>query len=458
MKKILFALLACALLANAQNKNFRFAWLTDTHVGSETGAEDLRRSVRDINRMKDIAFVIHSGDVTEMGSTSELILAKSILDSLRVPYYIVPGNHDVKWSESGCSTFPRLWKDDKFTFEYAGVRFIGCASGPNMRQGDGHVPEEDVRWFDRLVTRLKTKPTPVIFINHYPLDEGLDNWYEITDRLRHVRTIAALCGHGHANRALEFEGLPGVMGRSNLRAKNAVGGYTIVSVRKDSLTFSERTPDVEHAAPGAGASEAVPNAMKEWHAIANDPARALSTLSRTYKRPDYSVNTVYKNVREVWKVSTGFTIGSSPAVAAQTVIVGNNKGAIEGYMLSSGKKKWSIQTKGSVYSTAAVAEGAGQEAANTARIVVGSSEGALYCIDPGRGRILWKHEARGPIVASPAISGDTVFCGASDGTFRALSLRSGRTFWEYPDVSGFVESTPLIYQNRVIFGAWDSYL
>ncbi|MGE5314327.1 MAG: PQQ-binding-like beta-propeller repeat protein, partial [Acidobacteriota bacterium] len=40
----------------------------------------------------------------------------------------------------------------------------------------------------------------------------------------------------------------------------------------------------------------------------------------------------------------------------------------------------------------------------------------------------------------------------------ALSLRSGRTFWEYPDVSGFVESTPLIYQNRVIFGAWDSYL
>jgi len=36
---------------------------------------------------------------------------------------------------------------------------------------------------------------PVSFSNHYPIDNGLDNWYEITDRLRNYNTWAILCGH-----------------------------------------------------------------------------------------------------------------------------------------------------------------------------------------------------------------------------------------------------------------------
>ena len=42
--------------ASAQTQNFRFAWLSDTHVGSATSEEDLRRSMHDINAMNDIVF------------------------------------------------------------------------------------------------------------------------------------------------------------------------------------------------------------------------------------------------------------------------------------------------------------------------------------------------------------------------------------------------------------------
>jgi hypothetical protein len=86
----------------------------------------------------------------------------------------------------------------------------------------------------------------VIFLNHYPINDALDNWYEAIDRLKQHNTLAILCGHGHSNHALNFEGIPGVMGRSNLRAKAAYGGYNLVDVRTDSMVFSERTPGITH--------------------------------------------------------------------------------------------------------------------------------------------------------------------------------------------------------------------
>ncbi len=116
-------------------QQFRFAWLSDTHVGSSTGAADLGISVHDINAMDNISFVLVSGDITEMGFDSQLDLAKVYLDSLKKPYYIIPGNHDTKWSPSGCTKFLSLWGRDRFVFEFRGFRFVGMHEGPIMKNG-----------------------------------------------------------------------------------------------------------------------------------------------------------------------------------------------------------------------------------------------------------------------------------------------------------------------------------
>src|SRR5438067_12108114 len=108
MRKILFLLLTLAVLAvNAQIKPFRFAFLSDTHIGSPDGKaeEDLKRSIRDINSRNDIDFVVITGDITELGTDSELRRAKNMFDSLNAAWYIIPGNHDDGWSESGGMSF-----------------------------------------------------------------------------------------------------------------------------------------------------------------------------------------------------------------------------------------------------------------------------------------------------------------------------------------------------------------
>ena len=418
----------------AQTQSFRFAWLSDTHVGSATAEEDLRRSMRDINSMNDIAFTILSGDITELGWNDQFRLAKTILDSLKKPYFITPGNHDTKWSESGCTEFSKIWGSDKFVFEHGGFRFIGLHEGPIMKMGDGHFPPEDLRWRDSVHAHLPDKNQPLIFVTHYPLDNGLDNWYELSERAKRFNTQAVLVGHGHGNKAYTFEGIPGTMGRSNLRARQSVGGYTIVDMRNDTMFFSERTPGKETALPW----RTIPLVK---HQYGSDSAK--------YDRPDFSINKKFTSVHVLWKYESGYTIASTPAVAGNLVVVGNSSGAVECLSLDKGTRLWGFSTGATVYSTPQIADG---------KVVFGSSDKNIYCLNPSSGKFLWKVTTGASVVAAPSIENGIVYIGGSDGKFRAIDLSSGKVKWTFEGVGAFVETKPLLYRGKVIFGAWDTYL
>ena len=436
MKKplLLCLFIFLAFITQAQFKPFRFAFISDTHIGSPNGGaeEDLRRTVRDINAMKDIAFVVITGDITELGTNEEIRLAKQILDSLNVPWYIIPGNHDTGWSESGGVMFTNVFGSDKFSFEYNGIRFLGCASGPYVRMSDGHVPRDAVNWLDKELNKVK-KDQPVIFLNHYPLDNGLDNWYEVTDRLRQYNTWIALCGHGHANKAMNFEGIPGVMGRSNLRAKAPVGGYNLVDVRSDSMIFSEKKPGTD--------------SMKKWTAVA--PGVKNYEKEHGFPRPDYRMNDTFSLVKRSWTIASEANIISTPAVAGQKVFVGNQNGKMACYNLENGKEIWRFNTKGAIFSSPVVS---GQT------VIFGSGDGSIYCLDVKKGKLLWRNETGTAVLGSPLVNGDTVFIGGSDHTFRALNVNTGKNIWTFNELGGPVVSTPLLYDGKIIFGAWDRNL
>src|SRR5437868_2840523 len=107
MKPFFTLFLFFAIAAKAQE--FKFAHVSDTHIGNATAAEDLSRTVKSINNDSSISFVVLTGDITEFGSDEEIIEAKKILDSLNKPWHIIPGNHDANWSESGSNTFKKVF-------------------------------------------------------------------------------------------------------------------------------------------------------------------------------------------------------------------------------------------------------------------------------------------------------------------------------------------------------------
>jgi outer membrane protein assembly factor BamB len=441
MKKgILFscfvALAICLYGQDSRIKPFRFAFLSDTHIGSPNGnaEEDLRRTVADINAMSDIAFVVITGDITELGTNEELRLAKSIFDQLKPPYHIIPGNHDSGWSESGGVMFSTVFGYDNFSFDYGGVRFLGCPSGPYVRMSDGHIPRSSIRWLDEELKKLdQDTGQPVIFLNHYPIDEGLDNWYEITERFKRRNTLAILCGHGHANKAMNFEDIPGVMGRSNLRAKAAVGGYNLVDIKPDSIIFTERRPGVE--------------TLKAWTGVKIGPKNY--DLTAKPKRPDYSLNQSFPAVTEKWRYAAQANVISTPVVTESLVIFGDQDGKVVALSLDKGKQEWTFKAGASIFSSPAEAKG---------NIVFGSADYKVYCLDSKKGKLKWYYTTDAAVLGSPLISGDTVFIGGSDHSFIALELQTGKLIWKFNGLQGPVVSTPVAYKNNIIFGAWDRNL
>jgi outer membrane protein assembly factor BamB/predicted phosphodiesterase len=441
---LILVMLAAAVPACSRGP-LRFAWLSDTHVGSDRGADDVRAAVADINATKGLSFILVTGDITEMGSFEEFRQAKSILDGLRLPYHIIPGNHDTKWSESGATDFPRLWGSDRFVFSSGGFRFIGLAQGPVMRMGDGHWAPQDVRWLDKLLAEKDAKDKPTVFVTHYPLDESIANWYVVLDKLKTVPAAVVLVGHGHRNRVMDFEGVPGVMSRSILGTRDVAPGYTVVEIGAKAMTFSERT-----------GSKTLP----PWHTIELDKSRA-PTAAGVWEtgaeegkagpppRPDFSVNGLYPNVRVRWQYDTGWTIASSAAVYGETVIVGDASGAVRALRIADGSAAWKFHSGGPVYSTPDVGGG---------RVVFGATDGSVYALDAATGKPIWKVATGRPVVACPRIADGIVFIGSSDSVFRALDLVTGQAVWSHEGIEGFVETRPLVADGKVVFGAWDGRL
>ncbi len=426
----LFLFFLYFFLIQAQAQTFRFAHVTDTHVGGSTGAEDLIRTVDDINRQTDLDFVILSGDVTEFGSEKELLEAKSILSKLNKPCYTIPGNHDSKWSESGNNDFVRIFGAESFSFEKNGFLFVGTASGPNMRMAPGLVPREQIVFLESIMKNMKDPKQPIIFINHYPLDESLSNWYEVIDLLKTRNVQVSLLGHGHTNKLFDFEGIPGVMGRSNLRAKNEIGGYNIVTITQDTMYYAERTPGVKTLPVWCK----VPLGLKEYQ-----------QEQRKWPRPDFSMNEKYPQVKVKWQFQESSDIGTGISVSGKLAVYANTKGEIVAVQQKSGKTIWRFSTSGKVYSTPAI---------NDDLVVCASTDNNIYCMKLKTGKLVWKFETGKPIVASPVINHETVFIGSSEGVFRAIDLKTGKPKWQFDEVKNFVESKPLIYENAVYFGSW----
>jgi outer membrane protein assembly factor BamB len=425
---LVFTLLVPVLVLG--QSGFSFAQISDIHVGSSTGADDLRRAVTDINENDSIRFVILTGDITEFGADQEYVLAKRILDSLNKPLHVIPGNHDANWSESGGNTVITTFGAQTCTFTYGGYRFLGTACGPFMRMGPGQIPREDILWLKTQLAEMKDTSMPVIFLNHYPMDSSLNNWYEAIDLLKTRNIQLIICGHGHTDHRYTFEGIPGVMGRSTLRGAAPVGGYNIVTISGDTAYFRERIPGVATHAPWTTA------ALYNHH---------FAGEKQSYPRPDFGVNHDYPRIRTRWQYEDKSDIGAGVARSGNLLFSTDTWGDLYALRRRSGRVKWRFHTGGKIYAT---------PAASRSAVVVTSSDHKIYCVEASTGRLRWSYTTAKPDVATPLIHGDTVFVGGSDGHFRALDLRTGKVLWDFDKVRGFMVSKPLRYGGKLYFGCW----
>ena len=415
-------------------QDMTFALLTDTHISknNKAPAEALQEVIKEVNSNPQIEFVLISGDISEEGDFTSLKAAKDLIEGLNKPYYVIPGNHETKWTESGMTDFGKIFGYERFKYEHKGLLFLGFNTGPLIRMADGHVAPQDITWLKEELSKVGDKQ-PVILVTHYPLLAGdVDNWYEVTDVVRKYNIKTFLGGHYHRNKLFDYDGIPGVINRSTQKDKDGKPGYSIIEIVNDSLFVSEKRVGLD----------ALP-----WAKLAMETSYSLEPNASL--KPDFSVNEEYPEVQSVWMNKTGVGIYSSPVLYRKSLFVADDLGYLSSYRAKDGKLEWKMQTGHRILGTPDVSQDV---------VVLGSADHFIYGVNAKNGKLLWKVKANAPVLGAVTIHNGVAFIGASDGCFRAIDIKTGNVIWNYDAVKGYIETKPLVHDGKVIFGAWDNTL
>ena len=414
---------------------FSFALLTDLHISTSNPKpmEDLQRSIADINQQSNIEFVVVTGDLTESGDRASIEAVKAALDGLNVPFYAASGNHETTWSESGVMDFTRVFGDSRFAFSHNGMYFIGFNSGPVIRMADGHVAPQDIAWLRHNLDSVSAVgDAPIFVFTHYPLRNGdVDNWYDVTDVLRQHNVQCLMGGHYHRNLLFDCDGIADVLNRSNLRDKDNVNGYSIITVT-DSIRFHEK-----RIGENAQHWLSLPFGTKNYGP------------SNESLRPDFSVNKNYKNVRRLWHKALQGGIYSTPVTDGKHLFVGDDVGGMYSLDLKSGKTNWIFSTGMRIVGSPAVSEGV---------LVFGSANYNIYGLNATTGKELWHITTNQAVMGAATIHDGVAYIGGGDGRMFAIDIHTGKIKWSFDQLKNYVLTRPLIYRDKLYFGCWDTYL
>lgn len=417
--------LAFAICANAQNA--KFTLLTDIHVtpGNEN-EKQLDKAIDEING-NDSEFVILSGDLTNEGSDEQLLNVKRILDRLKKPIYVIPGNHENNWSQSATKTFCDIWGDDKFVFESDSLIFIGINCGPFMKMGDGHIKQEDLSWLDQELSTRCTPGKRVVSINHYPIKDDLDNWQEYVAILQKYPTIVHICGHYHIYDKYKGGDIDAIICRAlDMTGRNGGYGYSVISVTPDSVQVYDKV---------------IGNPAKLQMAF------RTKTSHPTFKPTKSDKNTVPKgfSVRRIYQDEA--SIFTRIAADSDNIYFGNSLGYAKAVSIDSGTVKWSLKTEAAIFSRPAVA---------SQYIIIPTADKRIIWADKATGRVIRANESNGPYVADGIIKGDRLYQGGYK-KFECWNVNTGNLCWT-TGLDNYCQAEPAIDGNDIFFGAWDTYL
>ena len=88
------------------------------------------------------------------------------------------------------------------------------------------------------------------------------------------------------------------------------------------------------------------------------------------------------------------------------------------------------------------------------RIIIGSRDYYLHCVDRESGLMLWKFQTRDEVDSSPVIIGDTVLVGSNDGRLYMIDIESGQERWSF-ECGAPIPGSPAVVNGMVIVGARD---
>ena len=221
--------------------SFRIVQISDSQPvpGNEEMFQRASRSVELVNRLNPDVVIV-PGDITHSGTEDEYRRLKALLETIKAPTHIVPGNHDTIWpaNEAEITLAEPTLHDEKlnlyntylgpdhWSVEYGDFQFVGFDSTQNWP----NLTPKRRSWLRE--TFLRSEKPYKFMVTHYTFDETQGTLLE--DIMTSSSVLGYLHGHNHIIQAYEDENT-GMMVFSSGSA--ALGDYGVMcfDVYDDSL-------------------------------------------------------------------------------------------------------------------------------------------------------------------------------------------------------------------------------
>ncbi len=210
--------------------NIKFVQITDAHVSSDSvfSQNVLKSAIKDINKLQGVSFVVFTGDNIGNPNAENLRCFKSIVKGLKVPYYIVLGNHDVYKQKhmSKVQYFEilregnpfKLQRSPNYKFRKDNFLFLTVDGAKEVIPGSiGYYKKDTLDWVDKILSKNKKKS--VVIFQHFPIEypQAAENklkthrTYKVEDYramlAKHHNVLAILSGHFHTNDEIMKDGV-----------------------------------------------------------------------------------------------------------------------------------------------------------------------------------------------------------------------------------------------------------
>ena len=157
-----------------------------------------------------------------------------------------------------------------------------------------------------------------------------------------------------------------------------------------------------------------------------------------------------------WKYQAKGPIKASPSVDGGIIYFGDGDGVFYAVDINRQKLKWQFNTEGEIISSANFIDD---------RVLFGSYDGFLYCLNRENGELIWKFETEGYVHGTPGVwtqtareSGDAqnfAIVTGCDSYLRVLNIEDG-TQTQQVNLGAYVGASPAISGNHIYCGTYGS--
>jgi outer membrane protein assembly factor BamB len=446
--------------------DFRFIQIGDAYARVDYAKEFATRA----NALSpQPTFVVSTGDIAVGNGAKAHLEFRDALTGLRVPFYAVPGDLDVRYSPNGKREFEAEFKNRYQSFDQNGCHFV-LLDSTVLNQDRGHIDGAQLKWLEGDMKKVK-KGTSIFVFVHHPIGsnpESIDNEDSVLRLIAPHRVIGIFSGHNSTSAHWKTNGID-CFSAGELRA----GSFNVIDVTSETVTISTARKESGYAPEKvATVSRGKPEfrrAAFQW----DDPN--VNLLSR--RRPLTELRIGEKGLANDDKVTAKYQVDRSApkpmdrdkrdtkSVSFMTQFENKELG-VGGHRLrllltdpsgdvyqrdeyfafeelrGSPRRAWEYPVTEGVQGSAVAVDGT---------VYFGTIDGKVIALEAETGKRRWEFNAKDAVVATPVLNENLLFVGSMSGKLHCLDAKSGRERWFY-DAGVAVSGSAAVLSGVVCIG------